>query len=257
MNHMSKNSKISALMILLLGTTSIAKDTTTFVQPAIDKVACAKQVFHTLDGWEAPVSWRNLLSAERGVFGMTSPTKKIGTWISLVGEKNTTKLSRDTESTSVTFTFQEPSCMPQFQQATRLPASIRKDLPKAFGNSELTKLLTQKPQPGFIYVWSPQMNFSVVGAKEALKVGKDLGMNVTLVLDPHADAALAEKTRAKYGLPKSALQPIASTELMQRGLLIHYPALMVYRDGELVEPIHAGYSPPDLLKAALQKRSAK
>lgn len=93
-----------------------------------------------------------------------------------------------------------------------------------FTDQDLNDVL-QTNETGIIYMWSPYMPLSVIGREDILKIGKKMNLNVTLVVDP-----LATQTDTPDPLMRSHA-------LMEFGVLDHYPAIVLHKDGQLVEDV--------------------
>jgi hypothetical protein len=87
-----------------------------------------------------------------------------------------------------------------------------------FTDSQLASLLeTQKA--GVIYIWSPHMNYSVLGRRVIKQVCRDLGVHLTTLVDPNANEK-GDKNQA--------------SELMKLGAGIHFPSLHLFSNGVLL-----------------------
>lgn len=125
----------------------------------------------------------------------------------------------------------------------------------ALDDAALARLLEARER-GVIYLWSPHMPYSATGAVEASTLARTLRLPLTLALDPQADAQLAARARARLALPAQALQRARAQALHARGATLHFPTVMVYRDGRLDAQMLPGYTPPAALAEFLQERLA-
>jgi len=105
-----------------------------------------------------------------------------------------------------------------------------------FTDKELNDLLLTN-QPGIIYSWSPSMNYSVTGIEEIRMLCDLLGLTCTILLDPNSDQQLAHKIYQDDNIYRKA----ASIELLFRGMFIHAPSILFYKQGKIMGPVIPGY----------------
>ena len=110
-----------------------------------------------------------------------------------------------------------------------------------FKDSDLQVRLTDK-RPGVIYLWSPFMPLSVMGRDEIYEVAAALDLDLVTLVDPLA---------LKGSTPD---QIFGSSVLSELGMLDHYPALVLYADGRILEQtlVH-GYEQKASLTILLKK----
>lgn len=97
-------------------------------------------------------------------------------------------------------------------------------------------------ETGLIYVWSPHMPYSVRGLVEIRDLAAARDLTVIDLVDPHADAALTRHVSQHSGSAAPRLRAMRSTKLYHRGVTLHYPSLVVFRDGQILEPLLPGYA---------------
>jgi hypothetical protein len=123
----------------------------------------------------------------------------------------------------------------------------------AFTDETLAALVASG-KTGLVYAWSPHMQLSLDGVREARKAARQLGAELSLVLDPTADQAQAEAAARKAGLPAEALKPMQSLELQYRGVPGHYPALVAYGKGRILGWASPGYQPAERYTRQVRQR---
>jgi hypothetical protein len=210
-------------------------------------VACHEQVFDTMMKWETPTNWKDVITdSSEGAHAMQSPTDSVGVWIHMVNGKDNTTIARSTQDTSVEVRFREPSCVPELR-TTQTDPTTANDKGAAYTDKDLIKTLDAskaKKSQGILYAWSPRMNLSVTGAKEAVAYAKKENLELTLLADPEVPAKELEKVLKEHGLPESASIRMRSSDLANRGILIHYPAMIIYSNGQLKNQLRPGYNVP-------------
>ena len=95
---------------------------------------------------------------------------------------------------------------------------------------------------GLIYSWSPHMPYSVKGLAEIAELARRRGLQLVPLLDPQADLELAE---AAVPAELPTLRRLDSRVLIDRGLSLHYPALLVFSQGSLGDTVLPGYTSPE------------
>lgn len=88
-----------------------------------------------------------------------------------------------------------------------------------FSDADLKQLLETK-KTGVIYIWSPHMNYSDLGRRVIEKVCEDLGVPVTMLLDPNAVGEEGVRNNSR--------------QLMELGAGLHFPGLHLFKDGVLL-----------------------
>lgn len=97
-----------------------------------------------------------------------------------------------------------------------------------------------------IYTWSPRMNLSVRGLQEISAV-KFNNAKVIVLVDPSPEKKLVESTLSKKGLSHESGRILASTELIQRHALLHFPSYITYTKKDGFKTI-LGYLTPENYK---------
>jgi hypothetical protein len=96
-------------------------------------------------------------------------------------------------------------------------------------------------QQGIIYLWSPLMPLSFLGRQEIQSIALELDAALTLTVDPLAP------------LSSTADPAMACSTLMKFGMLDHYPAIALYKNGHLIQDaLVLGYESPKTLRQLLK-----
>ncbi|MCE3012076.1 MAG: hypothetical protein LW878_03330 [Proteobacteria bacterium] len=177
--------------------------------------------------------WRRKVNPDM-TLSFVRPTKTLSRWIRL-------ERSRDLE----VFKRQSPydEMIVTFNRACESKMSVRKidnyNLKGGFTDFELADLLSKNTK-GLILSWSPGMNLSIVAIKNAQAAAKERKLPLTILLDPYADEKKAKALLVKEGLAGIEMKKISSFELISRNVLLHYPNLVMYKQGEITGPLVPG-----------------
>ncbi|MES2522266.1 MAG: hypothetical protein V4617_06190 [Gemmatimonadota bacterium] len=93
---------------------------------------------------------------------------------------------------------------------------------------------------GMIYVWSPRMPLSVSGIAAARASARALGVTYTAVM---ADAGGARVPLHEVAAEDA--RPMESLEIVYRDGTVHYPAVILYQGGAVLEGVIPGYKSRD------------
>lgn len=214
-------------------------------------VACAGEVSALLDSWSSSRTWK-LEGTEGDAKVFLSPSKAIGTWLEIQIRKNGQAKAFLKSAEKVTeVSWSETACKRVVStQQIRYDA---KAMAKSFTDESLRSLVSQGDS-GIIYAWSPHMPLSMSGMNEMKKAARKLGLKVTVVLDPHANARIAANSALKFGMGEGALKKIESLELFNRKMCMHFPAVLLYSHGKMVGPVYAGFKPEKVYSNFIQRQ---
>lgn len=114
---------------------------------------------------------------------------------------------------------------------------------------------------GIIYVWSPLMPLSRLGIRNAITAAEQLDLGLIVI----AGSELYERTRTSRGVShdesakgreKSSADTLAA-EVAAAGATIHYPAVVVFREGRIIGTAIVGYKTTEaylgMIKARLHR----
>lgn len=106
---------------------------------------------------------------------------------------------------------------------------------------------------GLIYAWSPRMPLSILGADEIAIIAKKLNLPLYIVVDPSATEQEIRNSVGNNSLLKNSAA-LRSEKLISMSMKIHYPSLVMYRNGNLLTPSRPGYDEPERLEAYIIRR---
>ena len=73
------------------------------------------------------------------------------------------------------------------------------------------------------------------------------------LLDPYADLPLASQSLAREGLTVELIR-MEALSLLSRGVGLHYPTLVGFRCGQLLDTVLPGYTSPQHIERFLHKQ---
>ena len=123
---------------------------------------------------------------------------------------------------------------------------------KAFTSENLKQLLT-KSVTGAIYVWSPHMILSVIGIPVVEEVCRSLNVPLTILMDPGATPLLTADVREVFQLKESSILLNQASALSLIGSELHYPNLILYRNGSLLPGVLFGVKSHSAYKSFVLK----
>jgi hypothetical protein len=189
---------------------------------------CAKMGAALAKRWGAVNEFR--ANPDRDHVQYLYPTDKLGVWVGVDPQRDLLRLTRHMPMESLIVEMKPPRCVP----------SIRIDHLKnakpdvnSFTDAKLAEILEDSRKngsDGFVYVWSPHMNYSAKGAKEAIAVGKELNLNAVVIEE----------------------KDLQSRELLFRGMRNHFPSWIYFSKGKLAGHLKTGYENPEILKEYLK-----
>jgi hypothetical protein len=100
-----------------------------------------------------------------------------------------------------------------------------------------------------IYTWSTMMPLSIEGIKDAQAVCDKHAFQCTFVLDPFEPKEWLDSELLIYVHTQTL-----SDQLIERGILNHFPAIAVIKDGNIMGNIHLGYLEPHMLETIILRR---
>lgn len=200
-------------------------------------IACFDKVSAGIQAAGTPEQW---LQIHRGVGARLTNYGHA----EIYAEDTQTRLVMVNDKTTTFFLFKAPACKGELSR----PVPHR----NAFMDFDLAELYQRNPSGGLIYVWSPHMELSISELDNLPKLG--LEHPFTVVMDPEADEALAEKIVTKKKWPREYLRRVASIELAKADVGIHYPSTAFYKNGKIVKriPGYNGKSLPKLTEELLK-----
>lgn len=220
----------------------------------LEALVCEDKVFTLLEHWLSKGEWS---PEEKGDFILhqRTPTETVGTWITMKADKSRTILILSRPLTSIQVTFDKAKCDEKVEIFQHKNASQN----NSFDDEDLLKILTQSKKnktTGLFYFWSPRMNYSLKGLKEANDLCQKKGWDFNPLVDPDVGLSLVTKTIQKYHLNIEAM-PFTAHEFYQRHANYHFPGYLLYKDGEFKAQLRQGYDGPEALKKILEDYANK
>lgn len=219
------------------------------------KHRCAKVIEHQFSHLIQSSDWFRDIGNKHGVITYRASTHTIGTWLELNAFDNgNLNLSIHSLSSVRNFVYASHHCRPDVSISR---VHYRGNFESTeFSDRYLSRLLKEN-STGIIYAWSPSMPFSVQGGRVITEVGKRLGIPVFFVLDPHADPELAQRSVATLGGNTEAMRSLQSIELFQRGVGVHYPAIVLFENHKILGRSLPGVKREDVYIRLIQERLSK
>ena len=194
---------------------------------------CFQKMQKLIDHEKPKGEWRRKVNPDMSV-SFVRPTKTLSRWIRLERSRELEVFKRQSPYDEMIVTF---------NRTCESKLSVRKienySLKGGFTDFELASLLA-KNSKGLILSWSPGMNLSVEAIKHAQAAARAKKVPLTVLLDPYANEHKAKELLVKSGLASVAVKKISSFELISRNVLLHYPNLVMYSNGEMTGPLVPG-----------------
>lgn len=127
----------------------------------------------------------------------------------------------------------------------------------SFTNQSLEKL-AQSKSLSMIYIWSPQMIYSMTEFKTAEKLAKILKMNFVPVLDGEVPEEVEQRKLATINLDRDSVAKslkLQANYLKYSDMTVHYPKIFLAGSNKVSAKFIAGVMPENIWKAELKKWS--
>jgi hypothetical protein len=210
---------------------------------------CRATIAAQLDRWgSVPASALLDPVGPTGVRSARVPTTTLGVWARVaVDGGGSSRLERVGIGVAEAFGL-GPAC-----ELLPVPASPLAPTPAGgFDDHALSQVLAEGGR-GVILWWSPHMPLSIDQYAVLRTVGTSYGLRIVPVLDPLADAALAERVVEGGRMPREAVRVAASIELGFRGMSTHAPSLLAFSEGRLDTAVMFGYRDEAAMRPVLQR----
>jgi hypothetical protein len=158
------------------------------------------------------------------------PTGQMSVWVGVDPRRDLLRLSRHMPMESLIVEMKPPECSPSIRIDRLENAKLDAD---SFTDAKLAEILAESRKngsDGFVYAWSPRMNYSARGAKEAAIVGKELNLKAVVIEE----------------------KDLQSRELFFRGIRNHFPSWIYFSKGKFAGHLKTGYENPEILKEYLK-----
>ena len=183
-------------------------------------IPCFKASMTAIESMGGVKDWLSI--SNKAVTGATEQ----GHVISVFPTEGRTFISVSKAKKEIQLELRPPSC--------KLDVKIEKNITEnAFTDYDLAKLL-KSSKAGIVYLWSPHMELSI---DEMSTISKQVfSKDITFLVDHKADGRLLEKMR-KRGIAEDKLRAQQSHYLDSFDIAVHYPSLVLYRDGVILKRI--------------------
>ena len=199
-------------------------------------------------------NWIKDLSTDLKRVSFKSPTDKIGKWTYIKATKNKFQAALHTPKQIIQASWNS-KCEIQLQKKPGLISHIKRR-GRFLSDKDLEKIV-ENDQRGVIYIWAPEMPYSIQGIKEIQSAAKKINVPVRVYLSPNSDKKLAKEMLLKHKLSLDYLTKHYSYELHQRGSDLHYPSVITFNYKILDRYARHGYEPEDRFLSYLRKEFAK
>jgi hypothetical protein len=218
--------------------------------PVSEKWKCSKEMTGTINelGIVTREEWKkNFID---GSPSYKIPTTKVGEWLLVEKHLERDALVHMTPTQKNVYTYDQKNCQAKLEVSSLQPAKRAVASDDYFTDQTLAEL-SQKSPDGILYIWSPYMALSLKAVAELKVAADEVGLPITYAMDPFASEEDARNAVKMFDLPKSAMKRVDSMELSMRNALIHYPALMVLKEGKICKKVQRGYRTADKFRAII------
>lgn len=197
---------------------------------------CVSESESIARAWRATGEWRSL--APYPMPRDASPTDSVGVWIERAVLSDGSEEMRRVSAAQTTVVRIDPLHCRRTETAHFRTYDSAASI-DALTDDRLRTLLAAHAR-GVVYVWSPRMPWSVRGLAEAQSAANSLGIAFTAVVaDADLDEVRAADVDPIHGHRLDAL------DLVYRNATQHYPSVLFYRDGALLDVAIPGYKNRD------------
>lgn len=221
------------------------------------KITCETQVLDLLSKLETPTEWIPItgpLIPKEGHFRLfKSGTENKNITLELGTADKQTRVKRSDLRNMVIYDFTAASKCEMKMSVHKFDIPKSKRMPE-FTDIEVGRLMKESAQNQstvLFYLWSPNMNLSVTGVNEIRKIAEELGMKLVVMADSSANDDRIKKTTMAETWPWDYGYTLEADLLKSRNMGIHFPALIVMKNGELSDSMRPGYDEPVRLKKFL------
>lgn len=241
--------------LLLLATAAEAATQPKKFSRTLASITCEAEVLNTLGSLETPLEWVDTSPAGSDLHVLRSETNTRNVTLELGTSKSKTRLKRIDLRTVVQYDYDaEQGCTPVLSvHALNESRNLKGVL---FTDFNLQKILDASATSGkahVIYVWSPRMNLSLKGVKEISSYAETKKIDLTVIADPMANPDEVRQIVMRNRWPSKYEYKLDSDILKQHNATIHFPALLIVKDGKIAAPVRPGYDTPDRLDKFLVK----
>jgi hypothetical protein len=204
----------------------------------IKKHQCHDEINNLLKEWgSSKDQWHGILASDGGLI-YARPTSMFAVWIEYQQKGNSPRFSKITPGNITNITFNE-----KCEKLLEIIGS--KEIPRTPTNTVDDKKLfaiLNKDVTGLIYSWTPHMSLSLAGLKTMQEVAVELKMPLTVLLDSQSgnEIKLAQDRLKQEKIDLPTILVASSMDLYYRRTQIHYPNLLVFKNGRIVDGMLPG-----------------
>jgi|GEM_PF-4532557 len=200
---------------------------------------CSDIVSQALDKWGSLGQWRMSNIDMDGAHIYRGRTSWSGVWLEVRRYANDEVTAfRMTSNTLTSASWRRANCTPSIRVDTS--TQQKSFLYGSFNDANLDAML-KREKTGIIYIWSPHMKYSLRGMREILKIAKALKVHVEVLVEGAAsDAALRDVQNTEKIDPKY-MRAVDSLDIVMRHTTLHYPSMLLFKDGEVLDFMLPGY----------------
>jgi len=216
----------------------------------MSKLRCKPQVEKQLKTWKMSGEWVKQAMGGNNQVRLDGPTATFGKWVrvELTGTEPRLYLLGALAFSEVSF---DQKC--QASLAVKTHPSPQNAVGK-FNDAELQKQVKANKK-GMVYVWSANMPWSVEGIASIRETANKMNIPLTVLMSPSSDISLTAKLVKEKKVTLEDARTYHSVELVMRGMSLHDPSLLIWKNGKLARWARPGYETPELYERWLQKAS--
>ena len=164
---------------------------------------------------------------------LVSTTEKFGEWVLVQKIDQGTVLARADERGRLEVTYKTDKCVQEVKPY------LNEKIPSQFFTDQEIGNYIKHNKAGAIYIWSPRMGLSEKGLKEIKLATKAMKLPVLLLMDKEVSDKELAGLNKKMG--KDVTRRIDSFDFKMRNVSMHFPALIVFKDGKILSGVKYGY----------------
>lgn len=186
---------------------------------------CQQKVENILKKWDSQNNW----TYKESNFYIASTTE-LGKWIWYKDEGDSITITRATQFEQVRINYNKSTCI---EQMMVVPIAEKQTHNYETDDEMLKQEI--KENSGLIYIWSPQMPLSYKGIFQIKKIAQKKNLKLIVLLASNARIVGKKNFKNEY------LKRENSFELKMRNVHMHYPAVLAFKNGSMVDKIKYGY----------------
>ncbi len=213
---------------------------------------CRKVLEKTLKKNASKDNWVRTVDPQKDVQAFRSPTENLGTWVEIQTFENPYLFVFSPDKSHV-YKFSGKDCSVLTSTDTKAMNFLNY---KGDGFTDLKlKELVKADKPSMIYIWSPDMVYSMSEMSVFKQVAKEQGLQFVPVLDMSQSPEEAKKLSSGHGLniPMTKLQ---SVELYMREGNLHFPTTFIVGRNRISDRVFGVLTPQLLTERVLEEVAA-